>query len=211
MFHFYFYTSNTTDWLTFTMSVLTFIVSCITLYIGYTALGEWRKQKRHDIMVDALSLARRAKEYINILRIPLNSFDEIHEDYSAHFNEIKKNYPNLSKPYYTTTIVHSRRRNNRDLLTEISNIYEKLLVELKEEHPLTVFFKKVLDIDKKVFDSAIDYFIIKRELIESTNNPDATNVESNAHWEVINRLPNDGIENELNDLYLNVETFRKEL
>ena len=70
MIHLYFEAPNLSDWLTFTVSFLTFSVSMVTLFVGYRALNTWRNEKRHNIIVNALSTSTRAKNDIEALRSP---------------------------------------------------------------------------------------------------------------------------------------------
>ena len=203
MIHIYLEAPNLSDWLTFISSFLTFSVSMVTLFVGYRALNTWRNEKRHNIIVNALSISTRAKNYIEALRSPAQMEGELDEKIVELYRD--KNVPS------EVLVIESRRKNFGNLLNDIYLNNEVALIELGEHHIIHQYLKKVIEIDSDVLIASDAYarlkILIDKEQIE----------ESDVRKELINlrkrvfQLRDDKQFNELSALYEKLIKFRKSL
>ncbi|AMP99822.1 hypothetical protein AY601_2948 [Pedobacter cryoconitis] len=163
MIHFYFQAPNVSDWLTFIVSVLTFIVSAGTLYLGYRALNSWRNERRYNVAVNALAIANRGRYYVEALRSPAQFEGELDDKVQEIYRG--KNVPE------EVLLIESRRKNFADLLKEIYLNNEIALIELGENHIIHKYLQKVIEIDNDVLKAADSYarlkIMISHEEIES--------------------------------------------
>src|SRR5690606_40739046 len=49
-------------------------------YTAYTALGTWRKEKKHEILLEAFAFRREAKAYLEIIRNPIGVSSHLHRE-----------------------------------------------------------------------------------------------------------------------------------
>jgi len=203
MIHLYFEAPNLSDWLTFIASFLTFCVSMVTLFVGFRALNTWRNEKRHNIIVNALSISTRAKNYIEALRSPAQMEGELDEKVIELYKD--KNVPS------EVLIIESRRKNFGNLLKEIYLNSEIALIELGDHHIIHQYLKKVIEIDNDVLIASDAYarlkILIDKEQIE----------ESEVRKELINlrrriyQFRDDEQFSTLSELYEKLVMFRKSL
>ena len=203
MIHFHFNAPNISDWLTFIVSFLSFITVSITLYIGWKALGSWRQEKRHDVLVRSLAIANKALNYIKHLRSPAQFQGEIDE-------QIKILYADQSIPD-EVLLIESRMNRFRPLMDEVHLYNEIILVEHKEEHILHRYFQQVIDINEKVLTASDTYaryiVLIEKGVIKKNE----TKSELNNLRRIIFQLTNDQIFPEFQTLYNEVVEFRRKL
>ncbi|WP_367867781.1 hypothetical protein [Pedobacter sp. WC2423] len=203
MIHLYFEAPNISDWLTFIASFLTFCVSMATFIIGYRALNTWRNEKRHNTIVNALTISTRARNYIVALRSPAQMEGELDEKIVELYKD--KNIPS------EVLIIESRRKNFSDLLNNIYLNNEIVLIELGEQHIIHKFLQKVIDIENEVLIASDTYAKLKILIDKGQIEKQEVRSELIKLRKIMFQFQEDEQFSALSDLYEELITFRKSL
>jgi len=100
------------------------VSAIIMVCIAYKALTVWRKEKKHDILLEAFAFRREAKAYLQIIRDPIGV--------SSHLN--RETY-------------EKRKAEKQVVVDKIQQITEKLNFTLDEADPLLHYYRIIGDFD----------------------------------------------------------------
>lgn len=125
--------------------LITSFCAVFMAYIAHKALGNWRKEKKHEVLIEAFAFRREALMYIYRIRDP----------YNTNWNE------NLKKYY-------ERKNKLKNTIEKVNLIYEKLQFVLKREpeDSLLNYYKSIVEIDLDFDLKANKLDIIAKELSE---------------------------------------------
>jgi len=131
--------------------LLTALATLILAFFAWKALRGWHVQKKYDIIIENLALAKDSLTYIQYLRGILFSTGEIIEKYAE---EAKKAIDkNKSMGSITLYVYLSRRENLKHIFDKIIVAYSQNWATSGDEGNFTKFFARILEIDSKIYNT----------------------------------------------------------
>jgi len=95
-------------------------------YTAYTALGTWRKEKKHEILLEAFAFRREAKAYLEIIRNPIGVSSHLHRE-----------------------TYEKRKAEKQEVFDKIQQILEKLNYTIDDADPLLLYYRYICEVDMK--------------------------------------------------------------
>ena len=129
--------------------LITCIATVALAIFAWKALLGWHVQKKYDIIIDNLALAKDSLTYIEYMRKILFSVNEISEKYE---NAAKKSVGESNSMGGITLYVYLSRRDN------LKHIFDKIILANSQNWAtsgdtgkFTMFFERILEIDSKIY------------------------------------------------------------
>lgn len=179
-----------------------------TLIIARNALNTWQKEKEYDLIIENLTFSNTAVEFIDTLRYPVSSTNEINKEYLEEFKQ--SNISNIQKrrALESLLIYQSRRDRQQDIIDNVLQLREKNWAVYGEKHHFYLFFNHIADLDNQIKMAHIRYYqlILNRDDYSDDEFKAITKEVSPIMYSTVRE--NDPIVKELNDWIDRLKLYR---